>query len=224
MNRKTILPTVLIVIMTPFALRGCAAMLFRKVEVAAAEQAAAQRASEALKESADRVIKRSSSDGKVAHPDDLAVPTGASERSASNALARYEEADQALRRQIVAGIEIDRMVVRKHVTEAFEARQDLLHQELAAFRSRLRDLTRILDDRQLAKNTIIDRRVDEMLNPNLRWDVPGATPARTTPRSDSEPFPPEKPTDDTVPQAKPGDRAIPHIESESPDADGKPDG
>jgi hypothetical protein len=223
MNRRTILTTVLIVVMTPFALRGCAAVLFRRVDAAAAEQAVAQRASGAYAESAEQVMKRSSSRGKVAHPDDLAAPTGASERVASNARASYEEAEQALGRQIAAGMEINRTAVRKHVTEAFEARQDLLRQELAAFRSRLDDLTRTLEDRQLAKNTIIDRRVDELLNPNLRWDVTGATPARTTQRSGTDAFLPGKPTDDTVPQAKPRDLAVRQIENESPDADGETD-
>lgn len=72
----------------------------------------------------------------------------------------------------------NRAALQDSVRRAFEARQELLKQELAEFRGRLNRLAKTLEDRERAKSTIIERRVDELLNPNLRWDAAGNTPSR----------------------------------------------
>jgi uncharacterized protein (TIGR03067 family) len=71
-----------------------------------------------------------------------------------------------------------RSVVKESVRETFDARQDLLRHEIAEFRARLERLNRTLEDRERSKESIIERRVDELLNPNLRWD---SSPESSTP-------------------------------------------
>ncbi|TXT24134.1 MAG: hypothetical protein FD138_3119 [Planctomycetota bacterium] len=70
-------------------------------------------------------------------------------------------------------IKRDRNEVQDEVRRAFEARQESLRKEVAEFRSRIDRLVQAIKDRERSKDAIIERRVDELLNPNLRWDAAG---------------------------------------------------
>ncbi len=56
------------------------------------------------------------------------------------------------------------------VAKAFKARQQLQRGELAAFRRRLDVIESQIGEREQRKNEIIQRRVNELLDPNLKWD------------------------------------------------------
>lgn len=58
----------------------------------------------------------------------------------------------------------------KVVRRAFEARQQLQRVELAAFRLRLDALQERIDDRERRQDEIVKRRVEELLDPNLKWE------------------------------------------------------
>jgi hypothetical protein len=60
--------------------------------------------------------------------------------------------------------------LRLRVAEAFEARQRLQHAELDWLRQRLDRIEEQIARREPIKEQIIDRRVDELLNPYLQWD------------------------------------------------------
>ncbi len=93
--------------------------------------------------------------------------------------------------------EEERKALHDKVRHAFEARQQLLRQEIAEFHNRLDRLNQMLEDRERAKDTIIDRRVAELLDPNLRWDatdVP-ATSAAPSPAGTANPSPTSNPLD-----------------------------
>lgn len=66
---------------------------------------------------------------------------------------------------------VDPASVKESVREAFEARQTQLRQELAEFQARIDRLSRVLDERERLKTEIIDHRVNELLNPNLKWET-----------------------------------------------------
>ncbi len=70
-------------------------------------------------------------------------------------------------------IKRDRNEVQDEVRRAFESRQESLRKEVAEFRSRIDRLVQTIKDRERSKDAIIERRVDELLNPNLRWDAAG---------------------------------------------------
>ncbi len=56
------------------------------------------------------------------------------------------------------------------VRDAFAARQQLQRGELAALRQRMRHIETSIHARDRLQHEIIQRRVQELLNPNLRWD------------------------------------------------------
>lgn len=95
---------------------------------------------------------------------------------------RYREAEEQARR-VGLGLRLivppgprtpdERQSLKNSVTTAFDARQALLRQELAEFRNRLERLAKTLEARERDKAAIIQRRVDELLNPNLNWDATG---------------------------------------------------
>ncbi len=185
MNHKLAISTLFIVLMAPFALRGCAGLLFR---VAPIEQAAIaqQRANQAQLDAANRAERSRRGEQRAGNELDFAGSTeGETEErvvpGGAAAQARYHEALQAVREQAAAGAGLDRPALRKKVAAAFEARQDMLRLELNEFRNRLDQLMRTFEDRERAKDTIIDRRVDELLNPNLRWDEESQTPQANLP-------------------------------------------
>ncbi|MBW3596668.1 MAG: OmpH family outer membrane protein [Planctomycetes bacterium] len=64
------------------------------------------------------------------------------------------------------------------VKQAFQARQQLHQAELAEFQRRMQDIQRTIEARQRIQGDIIERRVNELLDPSLQWDA--AAPQRAT--------------------------------------------
>ena len=62
--------------------------------------------------------------------------------------------------------------LRETVRQAFEARQNLQRAELAEFSQRLKGIQQSIEIRDRISQQIIDRRVEELLDPNLKWDAP----------------------------------------------------
>ncbi|MEQ9588050.1 MAG: secretin N-terminal domain-containing protein [Parvibaculaceae bacterium] len=60
--------------------------------------------------------------------------------------------------------------LRVLVRNAFEARQELQRAELAEFAQRLQGIQRSIEMRDRISQQIIERRVEELLDPNLKWD------------------------------------------------------
>ncbi|MBX3443232.1 MAG: hypothetical protein KF774_12570 [Planctomyces sp.] len=77
------------------------------------------------------------------------------------------------------------------VDEAFNARQRLLEAELGSLADRIDAARKQLELRERIRPSIIERRVEDLLNPDLRWDAPlsDATPA--TPPAAAPVGPPE---------------------------------
>ena len=88
--------------------------------------------------------------------------------------------------------------LRTAVTEAFAARQQLHRAEMADLEQRMARVLQTLELRDRIQDEIIDRRVADLLNPDLQWEAqpsvvpsesirtsgkPGATPAGATPAS-----------------------------------------
>ncbi len=64
----------------------------------------------------------------------------------------------------------DRNRLEQKVTEAFEARQEILRAELAHFQDRLAQLNQQVQAREKQKKKIIERRMAELQSPHLQWD------------------------------------------------------
>ncbi len=62
-------------------------------------------------------------------------------------------------------------LLRKTVHQAFAERQELQRAELAEFTKRLQGLQQSLELRQRIADKIIERRIEELLDPNLNWEV-----------------------------------------------------
>jgi hypothetical protein len=62
------------------------------------------------------------------------------------------------------------------VKQAFQTRQQLHQVELAEFQRRIQDIQRTIEARQQIQDEIIERRVSELLNPQLQWEA--AAPPR----------------------------------------------
>ena len=62
--------------------------------------------------------------------------------------------------------------LRRAVEDAFQARQRLQRAELAEFAERMQRTAQSIEFRDSIANQIIDRRVEDLLNPNRRWDGP----------------------------------------------------
>jgi hypothetical protein len=56
------------------------------------------------------------------------------------------------------------------VTQAFQARQQLHQTELAEFQRRMQDVQRTIQARERIQNEIIQRRVNELLDPSVQWE------------------------------------------------------
>jgi uncharacterized protein (TIGR03067 family) len=61
--------------------------------------------------------------------------------------------------------------LRQAVEAAFAARQELQRAELAALGGRVRRLEQTIDSRESLRQQIIDRRVEDLLNPAIAWDA-----------------------------------------------------
>ncbi|MCA9174129.1 MAG: hypothetical protein KDB14_06535 [Planctomycetales bacterium] len=63
--------------------------------------------------------------------------------------------------------------LRQTVQRAFEARQNLQRAELAEFARRLKSIQQSIEMRETIREEITDRRVKELLEPNLKWEPTG---------------------------------------------------
>ncbi len=63
-----------------------------------------------------------------------------------------------------------RAVLRDAVRQTFLARQNLQRAELAEFAARMNRIQQTIEMRDKIADKIIDRRVEELLDPNLKWD------------------------------------------------------
>lgn len=73
-------------------------------------------------------------------------------------------------------------MLRDAVDKAFEARQQHQRAELANLQQRHRRIEELIEARERIKDQIIDHRVEELLNPALRWD-------ESSPRNADQPSP-----------------------------------
>jgi uncharacterized protein (TIGR03067 family) len=71
------------------------------------------------------------------------------------------------------------------VAQAFAARQRLHQRDLSALENRLQSTRETLEMRERIKQQIIERRVSDLLNPNLEWDAPPTAAAPTLPANES---------------------------------------
>jgi hypothetical protein len=67
--------------------------------------------------------------------------------------------------------ENEKLQLRTAVADAFATRQKLQREELAELSTRLREMQQSLELRDRVQEQIIDRRVDDLLNRDLRWDT-----------------------------------------------------
>ncbi len=127
----------------------------------------------------------SSRDGSIAESRENVLDTPPSTPADTAALradyARLEQEAAGLIKMLndhparsqVTGVDAGfRANLTKVVRNAFEARQGLQRAELAAFRLRLDALQKRIDDRERRQDEVVKRRVEELLNPNLKWDPP----------------------------------------------------
>jgi hypothetical protein len=95
--------------------------------------------------------------------------------------------------------------LRAVVSETFTARQELHRAELAELQQRMVRVQQTLEVRDRIQNQIIDRRVEDLLNPNLQWEAEpagvsrGPIPAQNMPGSRPTTIQPPA----NVPQATP---------------------
>ncbi|MDB5343589.1 MAG: hypothetical protein JWP89_1966 [Schlesneria sp.] len=94
---------------------------------------------------------------------------------------RYETTDRAAR-EMAQTIKADpsnvphKQELRRLVSEVFSLRQGMLRSELADFQSRMSTIQESINLRDRVAEQIIERRVSELLDPNLQWEpasVPG---------------------------------------------------
>lgn len=93
--------------------------------------------------------------------------------------ARYEDLERqvstlaARLREPPGTGQVDRAnqhTLRNLVQKAFEARQRLQQTEIAGFAQRLRSLQQTVETREKLRDQVVKRRVEELLNPGLKWD------------------------------------------------------
>lgn len=102
-----------------------------------------------------------------------------SEPVAEKALARFNQQQSdareipAVRDSSTAAPKVDALKhakVRDEVEKAFEARQQQQRAELAKLQQRFGRIQDLIESRERIKDQIIDRRVEELLNPDLKWE------------------------------------------------------
>ncbi len=71
-----------------------------------------------------------------------------------------------------------RSQLRDTVRQSFETRQNLQRAELAEFAKRLQSIRQSIEMREQISQQIIDRRVQELLDPNLKWETSEANSGR----------------------------------------------
>ncbi len=105
--------------------------------------------------------------------------------------SEYEKSAQQLAKNVRARAlpdgstpEIHRQNLRSVVQQAFETRQKLQRAELAEFARRLQGIQQSIELRDRIGKQIVDRRVEELLDPNLKWEEADSTPKKA-PRASS---------------------------------------
>lgn len=117
---------------------------------------------------------------------DGGTPPAASQAESPEKLKHdYEQADRKateLSQQFAKATNISgeqQAQLRQAVTHAFDLRQQLHRAELATFRARMTKAEQTIQTRDQFKNEIIERRVKDLLNPNLDWDETGTHQPKT---------------------------------------------
>src|SRR5690606_11789359 len=72
-----------------------------------------------------------------------------------------------------------RSALRSTVSRLFEIRQHVQRRELAEYQNRLARIEQQINDREPLKDAIIDRRVEELINPTLAWEPMESADAKT---------------------------------------------
>lgn len=86
----------------------------------------------------------------------------------------------------------DRKKVRALVAKSFQARQGLHRAELKEFVLRMKRLEQTITMRDKIAEQIIDRRVDDLLNPELQWNADAAVAGKAESQFSAENVPPEE--------------------------------
>ena len=90
---------------------------------------------------------------------------------------RYNELEQQTHqlanklKQSISLSEAERSELQAAVRKSFEARQALQRAELADLAQRMQNMQQSIDLRDKLADKVIERRVEDLLNPNLKWDV-----------------------------------------------------
>jgi len=101
------------------------------------------------------------------------------EQQAAQTAGQYRDLpDKATRGRFTA--EALKRQLADTVKRAFEARQELQRAELAALCQRLVRIEQQIATRERIKDTIIDRRIEDLLNPEYRWDGDRESTFRST--------------------------------------------
>jgi hypothetical protein len=130
-----------------------------------------------------------SGDGDPAREPAMRLPMAdTSVRLQEQYLAQEKEAAEIGRMIMNATAPADKETLRRKLRQAvaksFALRQQLHHSELAAFQARMARTQRLIEAREQIKDQIIDRRVEDLVNPRLKWE-PSPTdsrPAQTKPQ------------------------------------------
>lgn len=85
------------------------------------------------------------------------------------------------------GLEALRLQLRGQVADSFDVRQQLHEAELANLLRKLKQARETIDQRNRIKDQIIDRRVEDLLNPELRWEGSETSIVRSAPPSARQP-------------------------------------
>jgi len=151
-----------------------------------------------------RTIKYYDNNGRL----DRTVPESSKKMSAADLLAAFQELSQeSERRTIQAGEEYRealrlggekgprtielRSTLAKLVTESFDRRQQAQRLEAEILRRRLRRVDERLTERERLKSQIIQHRLEELQNTNVRWDA--ETGNQTKDHAKSKPLAEKKP-------------------------------
>ncbi len=138
--------------------------------------------------------------GKTAQPSEQppdSTTLNALRTAYERAEAKAGETATRLRRP---GSTLDKGQLLGEVTVSFEARQNLQRAELAALRERLGRIEQSIAARERVKDKILEKRVAELLDPNLQWEP---TDAATAPKPATTARHPEAdPTAQTHPELR----------------------
>lgn len=93
-----------------------------------------------------------------------------SARAAAETLRTLKAEEAANESEVPEDEDKRKAVLRDAVRQTFLARQNLQRKELAEFAARLNRIQQSIEMRDRIADKIIDRRVEELLDPNLKWD------------------------------------------------------